>query len=61
MFKMQFQTLTAVFCLVFIAKSVIKNDIFSSFVVKSNYIPNMKGLFKLAVTLTCSEKPCTSY
>lgn len=46
MLKMQLQTLTTFFSFHFVTKSVIKNAIFSSFVVKGNYMPNMKDLFK---------------
>lgn len=46
MFKMQFQTLTRVFKFDFVSKSVINDGIVSSFVVKGNYMPNMKGSFK---------------
>ena len=54
MFKMQFQTPTTIFQCGFVTKFVVKSGvIFSSFVVKSNYMPKMNGLLKQGLALTC--------
>lgn len=51
MFQMQFQTPTTIFQCGFVTKFIKNTFIFSSFVVKSNYVLKTKGLLKQGLTV----------